>query len=70
MTCCLDSFLFLKKQLNQCFYIFDNYLNKILEIEIKDKKDEEYNLIDLKEINKDEDHVIIDIPINTGYNII
>lgn len=70
MPCCLESFLYIKKKLNIYIDQFDNYLNQILEIEIKDNEDKEYNLIDFKEIDKDEDHVIIDIPINTGYNII
>ena len=82
MACCLYSFTYLKDQLNNCFINFDNYLNKILEIEIKDDSDKEYNLIDLNEINNNKDHTIIDIPIdmqtnvtkdmpiNKGYNII
>ena len=66
----MNSFLYFKEQLNNCFNHFDNYLNRILEIEIKENKDKEYNLIDLSEINTDKDHVIIDIPIDKGYNII
>lgn len=66
----MNSFLYFKKQFNNCLNYFDNYLNKILEIEIKENKDKQYNLIDLSEIYKDKDHVIIDIPIDKGYNII
>lgn len=70
MSCCLSVLVFLKKK---CIYIgkeFDEFLNKILEIDVKknDDKNNLYKRINMEEINKDEDHIIIDI--DNDYDII
>ena len=58
---------YLKNNIEYIGKEFDIFLNKILEID-KDKKD--YNLINLDKINQDNEDIIVDIPINKGYNII
>lgn len=70
MSCCLSVLEFLKKK---CIYIgkeVDAFLNRILEIDVKksDDKNNPYKRINMEEINKDEDHTIIDI--DNEYDII
>jgi hypothetical protein len=70
MSCCLSVLVFLKKK---CIYIgkeVDDFLNRILEIDVKksDNKNNPYKRINMEEINKDDDHTIIDI--DKEYDII
>jgi hypothetical protein len=60
---------YLKTNIEYIGIEFDIFLNKLLEIDTNcDSKD--YNIIDLENINKENDDIIVDIPINEGYNII
>ena len=70
MSCCLSVLVFLKKK---CIYIgkeFDEFLNKILEIDVtkNDDKNNPYKRINMEEINKDDDHTTVDI--DKEYDII
>ena len=58
MSCCIYSI----NKFRECLIIIDNYLTELLEID----KIKESNLYEQYEENNN----TIDIPINTGYNII
>ena len=69
MNCCLPIIDYLSFKFKVCRKKFDIFLDEILEIKHEDKKEEKVKL-NMEEINKDEDHVIIDMPINKGYELI
>ena len=69
MNCCLPIIDYLSIKFNIYRKKFDIFLDEILEIKHEDKKEEKVKL-NMEEINKDEDHVIIDMPINKGYELI
>ena len=62
MNCCVPFIDYLSIK-------FEIFLDEILEIIHEDKKDRKTKL-NMEDITKDEDNVIIDIPINTGYEMI
>ena len=69
MSCCVTLVFFLKRKFEYIGNEVEIFVNKILEIDEKNDK-KEYNLISLDDIKKDDDHIIIDMPINKNYDII
>ena len=69
MSCCVSLVYYLKKKLNNFGNDFDEFLNKILEI---NSNKNEYNLINLEDLkeNDNKDHISINIPIENDYDLI
>ena len=71
MSCCINFWDFLSNKFLFYSKKFDLFLDEILEIKPKKKNEKvQKTKLNMEEIEKDEDHIIIDIPINKGYQLI
>ena len=71
MSCCVSLVYYLKKKLNNFGNDFDEFLNKILEID-SNNKNNEYNLINVEDLKENDinNHISINIPIENDYDLI